>query len=134
MTNLTLAFSTIFVVALVAMVSTKLWLASRQIRHVAAHRNGVPSQFSGTIPLAAHQRAADYTVERTRLTMIEVVTSAVVLVALTLLGGVQALDLAISDWLGRGYLGQIALVASVVAITSIIDLPFDYIRHFVIEE
>ncbi|KMZ12620.1 macromolecule metabolism macromolecule degradation degradation of protein, peptide, glycopeptide [Candidatus Burkholderia humilis] len=134
MTNLSLAFSTIFVVALVAMVSTKLWLASRQIRYVAAHRNGVPAQFSGTIPLTAHQRAADYTVERTRLTMIEVVTSAVVLVALTLLGGVQALDLAISDWLGRGYAGQIALVASVIAITSLIDLPFDYVRHFVIEE
>ncbi|MDR5737812.1 MULTISPECIES: M48 family metallopeptidase [unclassified Caballeronia] len=134
MTNLTLAFSTIFVVALVAMVSTKLWLASRQIRHVAAHRNGVPPQFTGTIPLTAHQRAADYTVERTRLTMIEVVTSAVVLVALTLLGGVQALDNAITDWLGRGYLGQIALVASVVAITSVIDLPFDYFRQFVIEE
>src|ERR1700744_6418829 len=134
MTNLTLAFSTIFVVALVAMVSTKLWLASRQIRYVAAHRNGVPSQFSGTIPLTAHQRAADYTVERTRLTMIEVVTSAVVLVALTLLGGVQALDNAISDTLGGGYLGQIALIGAVVVITSVIALPFDYIRHLVVEE
>ncbi len=134
MTHFSLAFSTIFVVALVAMVATKLWLASRQIRHVASHRDGVPSQFSDTIPLTAHQRAADYTVERTRLTMIEVVTSAVVLVALTLLGGVQMLDLAISGWLGRGYLGQIALIASVIAITSLIDLPFDYIQHFVIEE
>ncbi|GAB5099379.1 M48 family metallopeptidase [Caballeronia sp. HLA56] len=134
MANLTLAFSTIFVVALVAMVSTKLWLASRQIRYVAAHRNGVPPQFTGTIPLTAHQRAADYTVERTRLTIIEVVTSAIVLVALTLLGGLQALDIAITESLGRGYLGQIALVAAVIAITSLIDLPFDYIRHFVIEE
>ncbi len=134
MTHFSLAFSTICVVALVAMVATKLWLASRQIRHVASHRDGVPSQFSDTIPLTAHQRAADYTVERTRLTMIEVITSAVALVALTLLGGVQMLDLAISGWLGRGYLGQIALIASVIAITSLIDLPFDYIWHFVIEE
>lgn len=134
MSNLNLVVSVVFVVALVAMVGTKLWLASRQIRHVAANRNDVPQQFTGTIALTAHQRAADYTVERTRLTMIEVVVSAAVLVALTLLGGVQQLDLAISGWLGRGYLGQIALVASVIAITSLIDLPFDYIRHFVIEE
>jgi STE24 endopeptidase len=134
MSNLNLMVSVVFVVALVAMVGTKLWLASRQIRHVAANRNQVPQQFTGTIALAAHQRAADYTVERTRLTMIEVVVSAAVLVALTLLGGVQQLDLAISGWLGRGYLGQIALVGSVIAITSLIDLPFDYIRHFVIEE
>ncbi|SAL36352.1 M48 family metallopeptidase [Caballeronia humi] len=134
MSNLNLVVSVVFVVALVAMVGTKLWLASRQIRHVAANRNDVPQQFTGTIALTAHQRAADYTVERTRLTMIEVVVSAAVLVALTLLGGVQLLDLAISGWLGRSYLGQITLVASVIAITSLIDLPFDYIRHFVIEE
>jgi hypothetical protein len=36
----------------------------------------VPSQFAGTIALTAHQRAADYTVERTRLTMIEIVVGA----------------------------------------------------------
>ena len=130
----TLYFTVLFVVAVVAMVGTKLWLASRQIRFVAGHREQVPSQFAGTIALTAHQRAADYTVERTRLTMIEIVVSAAVLIGLTLLGGVQALDLAISDWLGRGYVGQIALVAAVIAITSVIDLPFDYYRQFVIEQ
>ena len=130
----TLYFTVLFVVAVVAMVGTKLWLASRQIRFVAGHREQVPSQFAGTIALSAHQRAADYTVERTRLTMIEIVVGAAVLIGLTLLGGVQALDLAITDWLGRGYVGQIALVAAVIAITSAIDLPFDYYRQFVIEQ
>src|SRR6266702_4717332 len=129
-----LYFTVLFVVAVLAMVGTKLWLASRQIRFVAAHRESVPQQFAVTIALSAHQRAADYTVERTRLTMIEIVVSAAVLIALTLLGGVQALDLAISDWLGRGYAGQIALVAAVIAITSVIDLPFDYYRQFVVEQ
>jgi STE24 endopeptidase len=130
----TLYFTVLFIVAVVAMVGTKLWLASRQIRFVARHREQVPSQFAGTIALTAHQRAADYTVERTRLTMIEIVVGAAVLIGLTLLGGVQALDLAITDWLGRGYVGQIALVAAVIAITSAIDLPFDYYRQFVIEQ
>ena len=130
----TLYFTVLFVVAVVAMVGTKLWLASRQIRFVAGHRGQVPSQFAGTIALTAHQRAADYTVERTRLTMIEIVVGAAVLIGLTLLGGVQALDLAISDWLGRGYAGQIALVAAVIAITSVIDLPFEYYRQFVVEQ
>ncbi|CAB3804077.1 Protease HtpX [Paraburkholderia ultramafica] len=130
----TLYFTVLFVVAVVAMVGTKLWLASRQIRFVTGHREQVPSQFAGTIALTAHQRAADYTVERTRLAMFEIVVSAAVLIGLTLLGGVQALDLAISDWLGRGYAGQIALVAAVIAITSAFDLPFDYYRQFVIEQ
>ena len=130
----TLYFTVLFAIAVVAMVCTKLWLASRQIRFVAAHREQVPGQFAATIALTAHQRAADYTVERTRLTMIEIVVSAAVLIGLTLLGGVQVLDLAISDWLGRGYVGQIALIAAVIAITSVIDLPFDYYRQFGIEE
>ncbi|USU15266.1 M48 family metallopeptidase [Paraburkholderia fungorum] len=130
----TLYFTVLFVIAVVAMVGTKLWLASRQIRFVAGHREQVPSQFAGTIALTAHQRAADYTIERTRLAMIEVVVGAAVLIGLTLLGGVQALDLAISDWLGRGYVGQIVLVAAVIAITGVIDLPFEYYRQFVVEQ
>ncbi|HEY2021211.1 M48 family metallopeptidase [Paraburkholderia sp.] len=130
----TLYFTVLFVVAVVAMVGTKLWLASRQIRFVAAHREQVPSQFANTIALTAHQRAADYTVERTRLAMIEIVVGAAVLIWLTLLGGVQTLDFAISGWLGRDYVGQIALVAAVIAITSAIDLPFDYYRQFVVEQ
>ncbi|HKT94525.1 MAG TPA: M48 family metallopeptidase [Paraburkholderia sp.] len=129
-----LYFSVLFVVAVLAMVATKLWLASRQIRFVVAHRGAVPAQFTATIPLAAHQRAADYTVARTRLGMIEIVLGAVVLIALTLLGGVQVLDLGISDTIGRDYVGQIALVGAVLAISGIVELPLDYYRQFVVEE
>ncbi|MCP3720678.1 M48 family metallopeptidase [Paraburkholderia sp. CNPSo 3281] len=129
-----LYFSVLFVVGVLAMVATKLWLASRQIRFVAAHRGAVPAQFTATIPLAAHQRAADYTVARTRLGMIEIVLGAVVLIALTLLGGVQALDLGISDAIGRDYVGQIALIGAVLAISGVLELPLDYYRQFVVEE
>jgi STE24 endopeptidase len=129
-----LYFSVLFVVGVLAMVATKLWLASRQIRFVAAHRGAVPAQFTATIPLAAHQRAADYTVARTRLGMIEIVLGAVVLIALTLLGGVQALDLGISDALGREYVGQMALIGAVLAISGLVELPLDYYRQFVVEE
>ncbi|RQR31358.1 M48 family metallopeptidase [Burkholderia sp. Bp9142] len=128
------SFTLLFAIAVLAMVVTKLWLASRQIRFVAAHRNGVPAQFSATIPLTAHQRAADYTVERTRLAMFEIVVSAAVLVGLTLLGGVGALDTLLTGWLGRGYGQQVALVAAVLAITSVIDVPFEYYRQFGIEQ
>ncbi|TAM53324.1 MAG: M48 family peptidase [Paraburkholderia sp.] len=127
-------FTVLFAVMVVAMVATKLWLASRQIRFVAAHRDAVPRQFAETIKPEAHRRAADYTVVRTRLSMLEIVVGAVLVVALTLLGGVQALDRAVSAWFGQGYAGQIALVAAVVVITSVADLPFDYYRQFVVEE
>lgn len=127
-------FTYVFVVALGAMVLIKLWLASRQIRHVAAHRDAVPAQFAGAVPLDAHQRAADYTVARTRLSMGQTVVNAAVLIALTLLGGLQWLSLAITGALGRGYLPQIVLIGAVLLITALADLPFDYARHFVIEQ
>ncbi|PLZ01820.1 peptidase M48 [Burkholderia sp. WAC0059] len=130
----TLYFSTLFALAVLAMVATKLWLASRQIRFVAAHRNAVPPRFATTIALAAHQRAADYTVARTRFAMLEIFVGAAVLVALTLLGGVGALDRGIAALLGRGYVGQIALVAAVLAISGLVELPLDYYRQFVVEE
>lgn len=128
------SFTLLFAIAVLAMVVTKLWLASRQIRFVAAHRNGVPAQFSATIALSAHQRAADYTVERTRLAMFEIVVSAAVLVGLTLLGGVGALDTLLTGWFGRGYGQQVALVAAVLVITGVIDVPFEYYRQFGIEQ
>ncbi|MEJ2767718.1 M48 family metallopeptidase [Mycetohabitans sp. B46] len=126
-------FTILFVVALIAMIATRLWLASRQIRHVANHRNAVPNGFRDTISLQAHQRAADYTVSLTRLAMLELGVGGALLVALTLLGGLQWLDTLLSGWLGRGYAGQIALVAAVAIIMGLVDLPFDYARHFVIE-
>jgi STE24 endopeptidase len=129
-----LAFTLLFVVAVLAMASTKLWLATRQIRFVAAHRGQVPERFAHTIALAAHQRAADYTIERTRLTMFEMIVSVAVLIGLTLFGGVEALNHLITNAYGDGYIAQIALVAAVLVITGVIDLPFDYYRQFVIEE
>ncbi|WP_338910875.1 M48 family metallopeptidase [Mycetohabitans rhizoxinica] len=126
-------FTFLFVVALVAMIATRLWLASRQIRHVANHRHAVPDGFRDTISLQAHQRAADYTISLTRLAMLELGVGGALLVALTLLGGLQWLDTLLSGWLGRGYAGQIALVTTVAVIIGLVDLPFDYARHFVIE-
>lgn len=129
-----LYFTSLFITAVFAMVVTKLWLAFRQIRFVARHRSIVPDQFCLTIPISEHQRAADYTITRTRFAMFEIVVDTIGLIGLTLLGGVQMLDLAISDYFGYGYIGQIALITAVVAILSIVEVPFDYYRQFVIEE
>jgi len=129
-----LCFSLLFAAAVVAMVITKFWLAARQMRCVAAHRNAVPAQFASTITLSAHQHAASYTIARTRFATVEVIVSTVVLIALTLLGGVQALHHGIGGALGQGYLAQIALVVAVLAISGIIELPLDYYQQFVLEQ
>jgi STE24 endopeptidase len=128
------SFSLLFAAFLLATLAVKLWLSSRHIRHVAQHRNAVPSQFAAKIPLAAHQKAADYTIAKTRLKIVLLVVNAVVLIGFTLLGGLQWLSTALSSALGTGMSYQIALIASVAVISGVIDLPFDYYKQFRLEE
>ena len=80
-----------FLAALLAMSALRLWLARRQISYVSAHREKVPPGFADRITLGAHQKAADYTVARTRFGRVGLVAEVAVLLALTLGGGLQTL-------------------------------------------
>ena len=128
------SFSLLFAAFLVATLGTKLWLASRHIQHIIRHRDSVPEQFAAKIPLAAHQKAADYTVAKTKLKIVLLVVNAVVLIGFTLLGGLQWLSEALAPSFGVGIAYQLALVAAVSIISSVIDLPFDYYKQFTLEE
>ncbi|HEY6453801.1 MAG TPA: M48 family metallopeptidase [Steroidobacteraceae bacterium] len=82
----------LFLLAVLAGTATRLWLANRQIAAVIRHRPSVPEPFAHTIAPADHHKAADYAVARTRLGRIDTVIDAIVLLALTLGGGIAAID------------------------------------------
>jgi len=103
------------------------------MRHVARHRDQVPSEFSARIGLASHQRAADYTAARIRLSMLEKVYDAVILIGLTLLGGLQAIDMALSHVTDSDFLRQLLLLGSVLLVLSVLGLPFTLWRQFKLE-
>jgi STE24 endopeptidase len=128
------AFTALFVGALLAGVVLKLWLATRQIRHVAAHRDSVPAAFVERISLAAHQKAADYTIAKARLGILELGFGAAVLLGWTLLGGLDELNQLIFAALGPGLAQQLALLAAFVLIGGLLDLPFSLYGTFVLEE
>ena len=127
---LTLAFSA----ALCASLMVRFWLATRQIRHVAIHRHAVPQAFVADITLAAHQKAADYTVTKTRFALIELALGAAVLLGWTLLGGLNALNQGLMAWLGGGMVQQLALLAGFALISGAIDLPLTLYQTFAIEQ
>lgn len=131
---MSLAFSLLFVAFLLLMVGLKYWLAARQIRHVAAHADAVPAQFAERVSLEAHRKAAAYTIAKQRFGLIETAVGSALLVALTLLGGLQAIADALAVPLGRGFLFQIGVVAAVVALVSLVDIPFSWYRQFRIEQ
>ncbi|HSY27052.1 MAG TPA: M48 family metallopeptidase [Burkholderiaceae bacterium] len=128
------AFSILFIAFLALSVVVQFWLASRHIRHILTHRNVVPPQFTAKIPLSAHQKAADYTIAKTKFGMLTLVVNTAVLIGFTLLGGLQYLSITLLNSLGQGMVEQIALLVAFGVITSIINLPFDYYKQFVLEE
>ena len=129
-----LAFSIIFILFLVATLLSRLWLSSRQIRHVMAHRNAVPTQFAQKITLEAHQKAAEYTIAKARFEVVLLIVGTVVLLGFTLLGGLQWLSSFLLETTGAGMTHQIGLIAAFAIISSAIDLPFEYYKQFVLEE
>ena len=131
---MTAAFTTLFLAALALTTLLRMWLAQRHVRHVAAHRDAVPEAFREIIAPEAHRRAADYTVAKVRLGLVEVVVGALFVLALTLGGGLQALHAA---WTALGLEGLahgLAFIAGLVVLSSAVDLPFSLYRSFVVEE
>ena len=127
---LTLGFAALLALQLLM----RLWLASRQVRHVARHRAEVPAAFAQHISLAAHQKAADYSLAKSRVSLLDMALSTALLIAWTLLGGLDALNQQLLQWLGNGLLQQLALLAAFAVISGLVGLPLSLYQTFIIEQ
>ncbi|WP_298832919.1 M48 family metallopeptidase [uncultured Piscinibacter sp.] len=132
-----LLLTSCFVAALLVSLALKYWLATRQMRHVSAHRDRVPTAFAATIALAAHQKAADYTLAKGRFGLLSTAFGAAVLLGWTLLGGLDALNGTVRDALqprlgDMGY--QLALLAAFALAAGVLDAPFEIYSTFRIEQ
>jgi STE24 endopeptidase len=131
--NLMHPFSIVFLVALTLTTTFRAWLAWRQIRFVSGHRDRVPPPFRKKISLEAHQRAGDYTIEKTRLGIWELFVDTLLALIFTLGGGFNWIDQTLRG-MGVGWVGLgVGLVVAVVAISGLVGLPFAIYRTFVIE-
>ena len=123
----------VFVVAVIAETITRLWLSTRQIAAVRAHRDSVPAQFLGQVELADQQKAADYTVARARLGRIDTVADAIVRLAFTLGGGIAFID---ALW-ARAQLSQpwhgTLVIGTTLVVMTLINLPFSLWSTFRVE-
>ena len=126
-------FTLIFLILLGLNLGLKLWLDLRQINHVRGHRDRVPPQFAQKIGLAAHQKAADYTVAKTRLGMLDEVIGAVVALAFTLGGGFAWLYALASQFSGSPLLRDLALMFGYGLIAGLISLPLSIYSTFGVE-
>jgi STE24 endopeptidase len=125
--------SVIFVVALAVALSLRLWLSLRQTRYVRQHRDEVPAPFAADIDLAAHRKAADYTLAKGKLGRVSLVLDLAVVLIWTLGGGLAALD---DAWrsLGLSTLNAgVVVIASFTVVNGLIGLPLSLYSTFGIE-
>lgn len=133
MSNATVVLSLGFATLLMLVMVAKLWLSHRQIRHVARHRGAVPTAFADTVDLPSHQKAADYTIAKVRLDTVETALHFAMLLAWTLLGGLDALNQALLSWIPGGMTQQLLLLVSFGAVGAVTELPLSWYRTFVLE-
>lgn len=127
-------FTAFFVTALLFGLALELWLMLRQAASVRAHRERVPEAFSASIPLAAHHKAADYTMAKLRLGVVELLAGTLLLTVWTLGGGLNFLD---QMWRGAGLPALwtgVGFIVSMALLMALLDLPFSVYRTFVIEQ
>jgi STE24 endopeptidase len=132
--DLALTWTLVFCALLLLVLLARLWLAGRQIRHVARHRGAVPAPFAASVSLASHQKAADYTMAKLRLDLVSKAWNAALLLAWTLLGGLELLNQGLRAILGDGMVQQLALLAGFLAISSLLELPLTWVRIFRVEQ
>ena len=128
------SFTILFLLFLLASVTVRLWLSQRQVNHVQLHRNKVPEEFTDKIKLEDHQKAADYSCTKLRVGRVSLAWETVWLLFWTLGGGLNALDLWWTNHQLIPLLNGIAVIASLIIISSIIDLPFSLYHTFVVEQ
>lgn len=128
----TLTYIFLSLLALTTLV--KLWLGNRHIQYVQSHRNQVPSAFAETISLDAHQKAADYSSAKSRLSIAETVTQALLLLVLTIGGGLQWIDQIWTQWLpSQEIIRGTFVICTALLVSSLVELPFDYYKTFSID-
>lgn len=127
-------FTIIFLIALAVSFSIQFWLAKRQASYVAAHRSAVPEAFKDKVSLEAHQKAADYTIEKGNLGKIDSIIGVVVLLLLTIGGGI---NWAFEFWSGIAsstLITGLGASATVFLVMTVLEIPISLYQTFVIEE
>lgn len=126
--------STLFIFALLLSLIIQLWLSNRQTKAVSRHRATVPDAFVEQITLEQHQKAADYSTAKLRISKIELVYGAILLLGWTLGGGLELIDTFVRSFAYSEIITGLAVIFSIMFISAIIDLPFTLYRTFKIEQ
>lgn len=123
----------LFLVVLALNLLTRFALALRHLHHVARHRDAVPPAFADSISLTAHQKAADYTRAKTRLSLLHIALDGLILLVLTLGGGLELLVQFSLGLVSHPILGGVVFIGITMTLLSLLELPLVWYQTFSIE-
>ena len=106
----------------------------RHITNVKLHRSNVPSAFKSIIKSKDHQKAADYTVAKSKLNIIDIIIQAVFLYILTVGGLINTINNHVYTLELNNLISGAAIIISVMILSSLIDLPVSVYKIFNIDE
>ena len=127
-------FTFLFITLIILDFGIRTWLNIRQIRYISAHAKTVPEEFADRISLKSHQRAARYSLERLRVGQLEVFYDVLILLALTILGGVNWLYQAFGLATEPTIIKSLLFIFAVQLILSVLGLPFAIYKTFRLEQ
>ena len=127
-------FTYVFLAAFTLSYGVQFWLSGRQKQYVLRHREQVPTAFSSRVSLEAHQKAADYTITKSKLHDIDSVVGMVFLLLLTLGGGISLVFDFWSTFELSPLTASLSAVASIFVMMTLVEMPFSLYQTFVVEE
>ncbi|MEF3365355.1 M48 family metallopeptidase [Methylocystis sp. 9N] len=120
-------------IAIAASAALGVYLRLRQMATVAAHRDSVPVDFARDVTLDEHRRAADYTIARTKFSIVEKVFDAAFSI-LWLAFLLAPLYAAIASFIEPGLTRSVVTVLAFGFIGDLMDMPFSAAKAFWLEE
>jgi STE24 endopeptidase len=131
---MSLTFYYLFIFLLITTTIFQVWLTKKHISHVKINRLKVPAPFSKTISIKDHKKAADYTISKSYIGIIDLFIQAIFLYMVTVGGGINILTSVFSNLVDSQLLIGSMVIISVMLTSSIIDLPLNIYKIFNIDE
>jgi len=131
---MSLTFYYLFLFLLITTTIFQVWLTKRHINHIHKNKITVPAAFSETISISDHQKAADYTISKSKIGIIDLFIQAIFLYLLTLGGGINLLTNSFSSLISNELVIGAMVIISVIFISSLIDIPLSIYKTFNIDE
>ena len=129
-----LTFNYLIIGLIIFTALTQIWLARRHIAHVTNHRGNVPSPFKDIIKIKDNQKAADYTVAKSKLNVFGLIIEAIFLYFITIGGGIEWLNQYLTHYSFSPIIAGSFLIISVMVLSSIVEMPLGLYKTFVIDE